>query len=172
MNQTSPQPALKPVSESLFYMWRCVICMAHADGVVHEKERAFFDGIFTHMGRAYDLTSEHLETFAKDLEEQQDLDALLTHLTDPECKSLLIFFSQVVACSDGKLDFEEAALIGKLDGAFGAQPDTEETVAQIRNDIAERMKLYKEAGHQKPDRPAVYYALDALLLRLGIDVLD
>lgn len=172
MSQTSPQAALKPVSESLFYMWRCVICMAHADGVVHAQERAFFDRIFAHMGKTYDLTSEHLETFAQDLETQQDIEELQAHMTDPECKSLLIFFSQIVACSDGKLDFEEAALIGRLDGAFGAQPDTEETIAEIRNDIAERMKLYREAGHQKPDRPAVHYALDALLLRLGIDVLD
>lgn len=172
MNQTSPQAALKPVSESLFYMWRCVICMAHADGVVHEQERAFFSRIFAHMSRAYDLTPEHLETFARDLETRQDVEELQAHITDPECKSLLIFFSQIVACSDGKLDFEEAALIGRLDGAFGAQPDTEETIAQIRNDISERMKLYRENEDQKPGRPAVHYALDALLLRLGIDMLD
>lgn len=172
MSQTSAQPALKPVSESLFYMWRAVICMAHADGIVHQSERDLFERIFENMGRAYDIAPAYLDTFRKDLDAPQGIDRLLPHITDPECKSLLIFFSQVVACADGKLDFSEAALIGKLDAAFGAQPDTETTVEQIRADIAKRMKDYKSRNTDPPLRAAIYYALDALLLRLGIDMLE
>jgi uncharacterized membrane protein YebE (DUF533 family) len=172
MSRVSTQETLKPISESMFYMWRCVICMAHADGIVHEKERELFDRIFANMGQVYDVSLAHAETFRRDIAAPQDIEKLLPFIADPECQSLLIFFSQVVACIDGRLDFQEAELIGQLYGAFGGKEDTAANIGAIRDDIAARMKLYEESGHERPERPATYYALDALLLRLGIDLLD
>ena len=46
------------LSASMFYMWRCVIAVAHAhaDGQVTDKERAYLNNVFSNMDRAYALT--------------------------------------------------------------------------------------------------------------------
>jgi uncharacterized tellurite resistance protein B-like protein len=174
MTNTSAQPCKKPVSESLYYMWRCIIVMAHADGVVHEKEQEFFDKVFANMARAYALTPAQQETFASDLKTAQNIDALLPHVTDPEFRSLLLYFSQVVAWIDGNLSPDESNLLRKLHDAFGKGPETNEVMQRIRADIADQM-FKRRADQQQSrqlERNPLFYALDALLMRLGIDLLE
>lgn len=173
MTSTSAQPAKKPVSESLFYMWRCIIVMAHADGVVHEKEREFFDKVFANMARAYALTPAQQEVFASDLKVAQNIDELLPHVKDPEFRGLLLYFSQVVAWIDGNLSPDESELLRKLHGAFGKAPETGELMQKIRADIADQMfKRKADLQSKQLERNPLFYALDALLMRLGIDLLD
>jgi tellurite resistance protein len=174
MTNPSAQPAKKPVSDSMFYMWRCIIVMAHADGVIHDKEQEFFDKVFANMGRVYALTQEHLDTFAADLKKAQDIDTLLPYVKDVEFRSLLLYFSQVVAWIDGNLSQDESELLKKLHTAFGKAPETGEVMAKIRLDIADQMfKRKSDLVQQKHlERNPLFYALDALLLRLGIELLD
>lgn len=173
MSKPSTQPGIMPVSDSFFSMWRCIIVMAHADGVIHEKEREFFEKVFANMGRVYALTPEHLKIFDGDLKKAQDIDTLMPRITDPECRSLLLYFSQVVAWIDGNLSPDESGLLKKLHTAFGKAPETGEMMAKIRQDIADQMFKRKADLKQKHlERNPLFYALDALLLRLGIDHLD
>ncbi|MEZ0223451.1 MAG: TerB family tellurite resistance protein [Alphaproteobacteria bacterium] len=173
MSKPSAQPGLKPVSDSFFHMWRCIIVMAHADGVIHEKEQEFFDKVFTNMARVYALTPEHLEAFAGDLKKARDIDTLMHKVKEPECRSLLLYFSQVVAWIDGHLSPDESDLLKKLHAAFGKAPETGEVMARIRQDIADQMFKRKADLEQKHlERNPLFYALDALLLRLGVDLLD
>ena len=46
MTGPTPQQSKKPVSDSMFNMWRCIIMVAHADGIIHEKESEFFEKVF------------------------------------------------------------------------------------------------------------------------------
>ena len=173
MTNTSAQPAKRQVSESLYYMWRCIIVMAHADGVVHEKEQEFFDKVFTNMARAYALTPEQQATFVSDLKTAQNIDELLPHVKDPEFRSLLLYFSQVVAWIDGNLSPDESELLRKLHAAFGKGTDTNEVMQKIRADIADQMfKRKSDLQSKQLERNPLFYALDALLMRLGIDLLD
>lgn len=173
MSKSSAQPGIMPVSDSFFYMWRCIIVMAHADGVIHEKEREFFEKVFVNMARVYALTPEHLKAFTGDLEKAQNIDTLMSHIKDPECRSLLLYFSQVVAWIDGHLSPDESDLLKKLHAAFGKAPETGEMMAKIRQDIADQMFKRKTDLEQRHlERNPLFYALDALLLRLGIDHLD
>jgi tellurite resistance protein len=173
MTNASAQPAKKPVSDSLFHMWRCIIVMAHADGVVHEKEKEFFDKVFENMKRAYALTPAQLAIFDNDLKNAQDIDTLLPQVTDPEYRSLLLYFSQVVAWIDGNLSPDESNLLRKLHAAFGKQAETGEVMQRIRADIADQMfKRKADLQAKQLERNPLFYALDALLMRLGIDLLD
>ena len=169
MTHPVAQPGYKPVSESMFYMWRCVICMIHADGLVHEREVEVFDRLIAALGQAYILTPEHLETFRADMAPPQDIEKFLPQVTDPECQSLLIFFSQILASADGNVDFEEAELVGRLNGVFGGQLETAETIAAIRKDITARREAQGEAGD---GRPEIYYAIGVLMRRLGVEMPD
>ena len=68
---------------------------------------------------------------------------------------------------------DESDLLKKLHAAFGKAPETGEVMAKIRQDIAEQMFKRKSDIQQKQlERNPLYYALDALLLRLGIELLD
>lgn len=168
MTKPSPQTSRKPFSDSMFNMWRCVIVVAHADGVIHEKERELFDTVFAHLEQAYELTDLHVGTFTKDLAQKQDINAFLPQVTEPESKALLLFFAQIVASIDGSLAYDEATLVGRLHGKLASSPDIRDRVAEIRKSIADQMVNRAK----KPDRNPIYFALDALLLRLGIDPVE
>ncbi len=173
MTNASAQPAKRPITDSMFNMWRAIIVMAHADGVIHEKEQEFFDKVFANMARSYDLTPAHMDTFAKDLKVAQPIEALLPKITDPELRSLLLYFSQVVAWIDGHLSPDESELLKKLHNAFGKGAEMGEVMARIRQEMADQMfKRRTDLQSQRPDRNPLFYALDALLIRLGIDLID
>lgn len=169
MTQPSPHTSPKPFTESHYYMWRAVIAVAHADGVVHDKEKELFDKVIHSVARSYALTDEHLGTFTRDLQEAQDIYTLIPHISDPECKALLLFFSQIVASIDGSLAYDEATLVGRLHGKLGSMPDTRERVSEIRANIADRMKQRRADLAANKERDPIYYAVDALLMRLGVE---
>lgn len=170
MVKNSPQPALKPVGDSMFYMWRCIIVMAHADGVIHKSEREFFEKVFANMARAYTLTKDQADTFARDLESPQDIDQLLPNVADTEFRSLLLYFSQIVAWIDGDLSPHEANLLKKLHSSRG--DGSEQIMADIRQQMASQVVRRREDGEKQILRHPLYYALDALLDRLGIPPID
>lgn len=171
MTQSASRPDLKPVTDSLFHMWRCIIVMAHADGVVHQREQDFFDKAFANMGQKYALTEDHLKIFAGDLKAPRDIDPLLARVVDAEARSLLLYFSQAVAWIDGNLSPHEAALLKKLQTSCGS--GAAHVQAEIRQEIADQMFRRKaDMEERNIERNPLFYAMDALLGRLGIPPVD
>jgi hypothetical protein len=171
MTVNVPQPVQKPVSDSLFHMWRCIIVMAHADAVIHQREQDFFDKVFVNMARSYALTDAHRAAFAGDLKSPQEIDPLLARVTDPEARSLLLYFSQAVAWIDGNLSPQEAALLRKLQAVCGT--GAAHVQAEIRQEIADQMFRRKaDIEERNIERNPLFYAMDALLARLGIEPVD
>jgi uncharacterized membrane protein YebE (DUF533 family) len=170
---TGAEAGKKPFTDSMFSMWRAVIAVAHADGVIHEKERSLFDKVFTSIAQRYDLTDEQRAVFEEDLIARKDIDSLVAGVTEPECKAMLLFFAQIVASIDGVLAYDEAAMVGQLHGKFGLAPDTVDRVAEIRRAIADQM-AQRRADMAKGGTPRnpILYALDALLLRLGVEPVE
>jgi tellurite resistance protein len=165
------QQQKKPVSDSMFNMWRCIIMVAHADGVIHEKESEFFEKVFVSMAKVYALTEAHHQTWQEDLATVQSIEALLARVTDPECKSMLLYFSQVVAWIDGNLSPDEAALLKKLHNSIMPNEPTEKIMADIRADIAARVVARKDTEKSLQRNP-LFFALDALLARLGVELIE
>lgn len=165
------QPQKKPVSDSMFNMWRCIIMVAHADGVIHEKESEFFEKVFASMAKVYALTEAHHQTWKEDLATAQSIDALLARVTDAECKSMLLYFSQVVAWIDGNLSTDESELLKKLHNSIMPNGPTERIMADIRADIAARVVSRKDTEKTLQRNP-LFFALDALLARLGVELIE
>ncbi|MEM7618637.1 MAG: hypothetical protein AAF244_04560, partial [Pseudomonadota bacterium] len=67
------------VSTSKFYMMRCLVTMAHADGVFCDEERAYMDGFLERLP----FTDEQRETLLTDYEHPQPLEELMPHINDP-----------------------------------------------------------------------------------------
>ena len=60
------------VGTSKFYMLRCIIAMAHADGIVTEEEIAYASALMNRLP----LTDEQRSILENDLDEAQDIDDL------------------------------------------------------------------------------------------------
>src|SRR6218665_2824571 len=104
----------EPVSHSMFYMWRCVIVVAHADARIQPEELAFLRLIFGNMDRAYVLTPLQKSTLEDDIVNEKRMSDLLPQINDPYFRSQLIYFAGLLAYSDKELHPSEDAILKKL----------------------------------------------------------
>lgn len=170
MGQSQPYTNNRTLDESLFAMWRCVVAVAHADGILHEKEKTHFEKLFGVLGSAFNMTPAQITQLAQDLTQPQDIAALLPAVTDAEQRCLLVNFAHVVAHVDGELHPEEEKLLVLLNKSVPETAETGRIRDEIRRDIVRQMAQH--AGDSLTEEGArsctLTYALNALLHRLGI----
>jgi tellurite resistance protein len=171
----SPTSSAKKISESLFYMWRCVIALAHADGEVQAEERAYIERIIGNLDRVYGLTPEQKKTYADDLATAPKLAELLPHVKEPQDRASLVYFADIIVWADGTLSAEEEKLLKQLRDDQMAKVDMDKTRVMIEADRIKRavehdtetQKLRADAAKKSP----TFAALDRLLRKVGIDML-
>lgn len=110
MTQT---PETEGISDSELYMWRCLVSLAHADGVFHETERAYLDGILARKK----LSAAQRDVLARDYETPKDLETLLGFVTEPAHRSHLVYFARLLAWRDGDMDESEERLVAQMEKA-------------------------------------------------------
>lgn len=155
----------------MFYMWRCVIVIAHADGVVTDKEKAYLNNVFTNMGRAYALTAEQESAFKDDMENEKKIADLLPYINDPAARSQLIYFGGLLARADGVLDPQEDAILKKLHADQLKSLDMDQIRIQVK--AAVKDELFQHDLKMNSTRPqrGITAVLDRFLQWLGIDIL-
>ena len=151
-------------------MWRCVIAIAHADGLVQEEERAYIQKILDNLGRLYALTPEQKATFARELDapKMQSISELLSHINDPATRADLIYFGGLLAYADGVLDPREEEILKKL----RATTDMAQIHTHVKEAVADEMFRTDLARDAVRPQQGLCAILDRLLLRAGIDLLD
>lgn len=162
MTQNPSPVAKQSVSNSLFYLWRCIIAVVLADGVYHPTERKFLDKAFTAFENAYAVTDEHRKTFSEDLKAPKNIDDLLPHVTEPLHRSLLPYFGQFITLIDGKQHSRETAFLKDIQEKIN-DPVVREISAELQLAIAARRTSGK-IHH--------FNLIDFLLDRLGIGPLE
>jgi uncharacterized membrane protein YebE (DUF533 family) len=171
----SPAPAAEGINPSLYYMWRCVICIAHADGIVQPEERAYLEKIFANLDRVYGLTPTQKLTLAADLEIPQNLADLLVKVTEPEYRGMLIHFGTLLANADGIVTEDEERLLSMLHAQQMDHIDAEKLREDIRRDMEEhRAELDAEVSAMRAEaygRSPMLRVLDRMLEKLGLDLL-
>lgn len=162
----------EPVSHSMFYMWRCVIVVAHADGEIQPQELAYLRRIFANMDRAYGLTALQKSTLEDDLVNPKRMCDLLPQINDPNFRGQLIYFAGMLAHSDGSLHPSEDAILKKLRADQMASLDMEQIRKEVRKVVDAEIFDYEMKLNELRQTSFLSRALDALLLKLDIDLMS
>jgi uncharacterized membrane protein YebE (DUF533 family) len=177
---TQTQPDLhgvkEQVSTSKFYMLRCVIAMAHADGIVTEVEKAYIYGIMNHLP----LTGEQAKALDDDIKNAKNIEDLLPYINDPVYRGQVVDFARIMAYKDGHLDPAEDVLLKKLNAHALDGLDLEAIKKSVHESVARDMTKYDlKVGSDRPVKgPHVwdiipwFQMLDEILLNHGIDLMD
>jgi DnaJ-domain-containing protein 1 len=126
------------ISKSKFYMLRCLIAMAHADGVFHDDEREYIENMMSKL----DLSEEQTATLNEDMVTPQKADALFAQIEDPKFRGQVVYFAQLMAFKDGIVDPSEEDLIKSLHGYSTKNLDMEEIRANVKKSVQEEMARY------------------------------
>jgi uncharacterized membrane protein YebE (DUF533 family) len=168
MVHESLQQKKQPVGTSQFYMWRCVVALAHADGMVNAGERDYLNAVFGRMG----LTPEQKAVLQGDMAAAQDIGQLLTHINEPEWRGQLVYFAGLLARADGTLDPQEDHLLKKLRADQMSGLDMEQIRADVKKAVANEMFRHDLKMSELRPQGGLSAIIDSLLLRLGIDILE
>ncbi len=163
------------VLTSKFYMLRCVIAMAHADGKVDDAEREHFDRYIKNLP----FSADQLSTIHSDLETQQDVADLLKYINDPRYLSQVTYFARLMAYADGVLHPNEEKLLEYFHLKSTEHLDMDAINEQVQIAVEKEMAEY-DAELQKI-RPELdpnplkgrflFWMLDRFCLMLGIDLM-
>lgn len=99
------------ISESRFHMWRCVVGMAHADGIITPHELAFINDYVKDLS----FSKEQLDIMGEDLLNPQDVDTLFSSITDPQDKKDFFALARALSWCDGDYDAQEKLIIERLE---------------------------------------------------------
>jgi len=127
--------AFNDVSTGKFYMLRCVIAMAHADGIVTDAERAYISGIINRLN----LTADQRKTFDNDLFKAQKIEDLLPHINEPRFRGQVVDFARIMAFKDGHLHPSEKELLDKLHAAAMAGVDMDSLRKTVKETVDKEM---------------------------------
>lgn len=99
------------LSASRFYMWRAVVAMAHADGIVTPHEVSFLQDSVKNT----DISKGQVQILTADLGTPQDIYRMFSHITDPRDKKDFFKFARVLSWSDGDFDAQEKHIVETLE---------------------------------------------------------
>lgn len=109
-----------PVTDSTFHMWRCIIALAKADGVIEDPEIAFINSALASLKG---LSADQRQTLGEDMVMPgSDFAGLLARVTDKEDRALIFHFGSLLAESDDDLEPGEEAVLTKLAAASNVRP--------------------------------------------------
>jgi uncharacterized membrane protein YebE (DUF533 family) len=140
MTLETPSPIVigQPLSDSAFYMWRCIVALAHADGQVQDEELEYIDKVFAGMEKDSSLTAEQREILGEDLVTPQKIADLLKHVTTHGDRHQLIYFAALMAQSNGELDPGEEAIIRQISDGELSQAETGQLFKDVRKALDDK----------------------------------
>lgn len=163
---------VEPVGHNQFLMWRCIISMAHADGIVCDAEREYLDKIFDKMG----LNDDQRKQLEKDIEENVDITGLLPQINDPAYRSQIVYFARLLAAKDGHICPDEKELLEKLHAQTSGRLNIEDIKKQVQENINDEMIRHDiEMAKNRPELDIssgrfLLWAIDQVATKLGIDI--
>jgi uncharacterized membrane protein YebE (DUF533 family) len=100
------------LNNSRFNMWRAVVAMAHADGVVTLPELSFINEYLKEIN----LSSSQREVIGEDLRNAQDIIVLFSQITEQQDQVDFFALARALSWSDGDFDAQEKKIIKRLEG--------------------------------------------------------
>jgi hypothetical protein len=159
------------LSHSMFMMWRCIVAIAHADGLMHAEERSYLEKVFAGIARQYDVSADQKNALQADLVKAQNVFDLLPQINDPMFRGQLIYFGGLLARKDGILHPNEDQILKKLHADHMSSLDMDAIRAETKRVVGNQM--FQHEMEMNAFRPDTRFGqiVDSLLLRLGIDIM-
>lgn len=98
------------ISHNQFMVIRGLICMAHADGILHEVEKEYLRDFLDQ----FELNEMQVETLERDLDHPANIDGILKAIEESNYHEQLIEHAKELIIADGTIDPKERLLIQKL----------------------------------------------------------
>jgi uncharacterized membrane protein YebE (DUF533 family) len=159
-----------PFNENKFYMWRCVIALAHADGLIHHTEEAYLNKIFDNFKRL-GLPEEDYEILQDDLVIKQKIEDLLPNITEAKYRGQVVYFARLLAFKDDKLHPSEQDLIEILHANALSEIDLEEIKKQVHENVETELTLHEMNIEDTKEQKGFTGLIAELLYHFGIDLL-
>lgn len=124
-------------------MWRAVIAMIHADGVVTSQELSF---LTDHLKDLH-LTEEQMETVKEDIQTPQSAQKMFENITNSMDQRDFFALARAVSWCDGDYDQQEQLIINTLEKdhlnaeAMNMLEDTREIIQEV--DLCENQWNFK-----------------------------
>ncbi|MCI5059913.1 MAG: TerB family tellurite resistance protein [Alphaproteobacteria bacterium] len=119
------------LNESRFYMWRAVVAMVHADGVVTPHEMFF---VSEHT-KSLDFSPEQNEIFLNDLKKPQSVDEMFARITHAQDRKDFFSLARALSWCDGDFDAQEKAILERLEELDSVEKELLEESRDIVNEL-------------------------------------
>jgi|GEM_PF-1435281 len=161
------------VSKSKFYMLRCLVAMAHADGVFHDDERDYIESMMNKIP----LSEEQIATLHEDMSTPQDIEFLFANINEPRFRGQVIHFARIMAMKDGVIDPSEKDLLERLQGYSLKNLNVDEISSDVQRAVQADMLQHEitmdEGRPTKKGKEYTFFRLlDEGLQNVGIDLLQ
>ena len=132
------------LSESRLHMWRGVVAMAHADGVVTPHELSFINEYMKKL----DIPQAQLDVIGQDILHEQDIDEVFSKITERQDKIDFFALARALSWCDGDFDAQEKRIIDRLESVA---VENQEIVKESR-DICSEVELCDNQWNFKTER--------------------
>lgn len=161
------------VVTSKFYMLRCIVAIAHADGVVCDEEHAYIAALMNRLP----LTIEQRSRLEKDFDEPQRIEELFRYINDPKFRSQVLYFCRLMAYKDGNLHPKEEEMLERIHALTTDGLDIEAIKKEVKEVVTHELAMHDvKISEHRPRRGehGIPYMqlLDEGLLAMGIDLMD
>lgn len=156
----------EPAGTSKFYMIRCVIAMAHADGEVCDEERAYINALMRHIN----FSDEQRQTLRDDLDNEQDVADLFRYINDPRFRGQTVYFARILAHKDGVLDPSEQDLLDRIHAMATDGLDLEQIRADAHKAAQVNLKDHDLTLDRIAPQGGLFGVFDEMMLSLGYDL--
>ena len=160
-------------NESKFAMWRCIIGMAHADGILHEDEQAYLTKMFDNMRDRAGMPADMHDTLVDDLHNPKDVEPFMGQIVDPAFRSQLVYFARLLAYKDGEKHPDEAQLLKIMKAEMSGGVDMDAIRAEVRANVASEVTLHElKRDSLGPGKSGLFALIHELALKFNIDLMD
>lgn len=109
------------VNDSRFYMWRGVVAMAHADGVVTPHELSFINNYVKEIS----FSQEQLDIIGYDIANPQSTYDMFSHIDEVQDRKDFFVLARALSWCDGDYAAQEKSIIEHLEQGEGFSQHTE-----------------------------------------------
>lgn len=160
-------------SDSKFNMWRCVIAMAHADGMLHADEKAYLHKMFDNMREKAGLSREQEDQLLEDMDAPPEIADILPHIEEDSYRAQVTYFARLLAYKDNHFHPDEQELLDKLHAGMLDEKDRAAIKAEVRNNVSSEMINHElQMDSQRPGGNMLFGLIDRFAAHFGLDLMD